>query len=548
MITLCTERQDHWQGSASAGIRRFKAVIAALAVAMLIGSSLLVEARDNRETQNVSGWAVHVHRDLLKQNSEQTRKALELLKRQLDEIARVVSSTAVAELKEVPLYFSPEYPGTEPRAEFHPDAGWLRANGRDPAMAKAIEFSNLRQFEAEMNRMPNFALHELAHAYHDRVLPQGFANPDIRAAYERARARGKYDRVERWFGNDRSNPFERAYAMTDAMEYFAETSEAFFSRNDFFPFTRDELKAHDPEMFALLGELWGVQMVSQREAGSQASTNAARSGGLTADSPVTFPMQGALPARFPPDVKIQSEPAAEAYYIFSSPCRSLTQIAAIQQEMPSGQFTPPPADWKHLSRTRRILTEGGELRLLALGDSIVNDTMRSGWVALLQEAYPKARIQATVYVRGGGGCQHYKGEGRVTKYILPRKPDLVFIGGISQRDIECIREVIWQLRAGLPDVEILLASGAFGTVDPRDAAALARAPHSGTGDYGRALKSLAAGQRCAYLDMTGPWAEYLRSAKVHPHRFYRDVVHANEFGEQVLAKIMMAFWTAPASP
>jgi hypothetical protein len=26
------------------------------------------------------------------------------------------------------------------------------------------------------------------------------------------------------------------------------------------------------------------------------------------------------------------------------------------------------------------------------------------------------------------------------------------------------------------------------------------------------------------------------------------VVHANEFGEQILAKIMMAFWTAPDHP
>jgi hypothetical protein len=30
--------------------------------------------------------------------------------------------------------------------------------------------------------------------------------------------------------------------------------------------------------------------------------------------------------------------------------------------------------------------------------------------------------------------------------------------------------------------------------------------------------------------------------------FYRDVVHANEYGEQVLAKIMLAFWTAPDEP
>jgi len=273
---------------------------------------------------------------------------------------------------------------------------------------------------------------------------------------------------------------------------------------------------------------------------------AARPGGMMTDSPVTFPKEGALPARFPPDVKERGEPAEMDYYLFSSPCRSLGQIAAIQKEMPPGQFTAPPADWTHLPRTHRILTEGGDLRLLALGDSIVNDTMRSGWVAQLQEAYPKARIQATVYVRGGGGCQHYREEGRVAKYILPRKPDLVFIGGISQKDIASIREVIHQLRAGLPDVEILLATGTFGTADPRDAVALAQAPHSGTGTYGQALKALAAEENCAYLDMTTPWAEYIRSSKVHPHLFYRDVVHANECGEQILAKIMMAFW-APAS-
>jgi hypothetical protein len=46
--------------------------------------------------------------------------------------------------------------------------------------------------------------------------------------------------------------------MTNAKEYFAECSEAFFTRNDFYPFTKDELKKHDPEMFALLTKLWGA--------------------------------------------------------------------------------------------------------------------------------------------------------------------------------------------------------------------------------------------------------------------------------------------------
>jgi lysophospholipase L1-like esterase len=272
-----------------------------------------------------------------------------------------------------------------------------------------------------------------------------------------------------------------------------------------------------------------------------AVNTAARPGDMMADSPVSF-ANGVLPAKYPPDVPEQNEPAEKDYYIFSSPCRSLAQINRIQSEMPQGTFSAPPHDWKYLQQTRRILTEGGELRVLGLGDSIVNDTMRSGWVAKLQEAYPKADIKTTVYVRGGGGCQHYKNEGRVEKYILPRKPDLVFIGGISQESIAGIREVIHQLRAGLPNVEILLATGTFGTTDPRNEEALAQATHSGTASYGHALKTLADDEHCAYLDMTTPWAEYIRSTKLHPHMFYRDVVHANEYGEQILAKILMAFW------
>ena len=46
--------------------------------------------------------------------------------------------------------------------------------------------------------------------------------------------------------------------------------------------------------------------------------------------------------------------------------------------------------------------------------------------------------------------------------------------------------------------------------------------------------------------MTTPWAQYIVSSGLHPHRFYRDPVHANEFGEQILSKIMMGFWD-PAS-
>ncbi len=207
-------------------------------------------------TREIEGWTVLVSEQLLEQDKEATGRALELLTIQLQEINQVVPAAVVVELHKVPLWISPEYPNVIPRAEYHPDAGWLRENNRDPAMEKAVEFTNVRIFEREMLRMPNFALHELAHAYHDRVLPDGFGNEAIKGAFDRAKAEGLYDDVEQRFGDGRSANV-RAYAITNPQEYFAECSEAFFSTNDFFPFTRDQLAQFDPGMFEVLKEVWG---------------------------------------------------------------------------------------------------------------------------------------------------------------------------------------------------------------------------------------------------------------------------------------------------
>ena len=211
-------------------------------------------AEPERETRDIEGWTAHISRRLLADDAAATAKALDLLAAQLREIKRIVPAAAVAHLQKVPLWISPEYAGVQPKAEYHPNVGWLREHGRDPAMVKGVEFTNVRIFEREVSRMPVFVLHELAHAFHDRVL--GFENAEIEAAYERAKKSGSYERVERRNGSGRPNTFDRAYAMTNAKEYFAETSEAFFGANDFFPFTRDDLAKHDPEMLRLLERLW----------------------------------------------------------------------------------------------------------------------------------------------------------------------------------------------------------------------------------------------------------------------------------------------------
>jgi hypothetical protein len=221
---------------------------------LIRGSARKRDADANgRETRTVSGWTLHIRKELLTGDREKTEKAVILLKEMLDEIVRVVPAKAVEDMRKVPLYFSPEYQGIGACAEYHPDAGWLKDHKRDPAMAKCVEFTNVAIFDAERRRMPNFALHELAHAWHDRVL--SFDELRIKKAYIKAEGGGTYNDVEHRDAEGRTRK-GRSYAMTNHKEYFAETTEAFFSTNDIFPFNKEELKKHDPDMFTLLEQVW----------------------------------------------------------------------------------------------------------------------------------------------------------------------------------------------------------------------------------------------------------------------------------------------------
>jgi len=203
----------------------------------------------------VHGWTVHLNDLLWADDPQATSAMLDLLAIQLDRVADAVPPKALRQLRKVPIWVNQLYDGVRPTAEYHPNPGWLKNNDRDPAMAKAVEITNVATFPADDHRMPYLLLHELAHAYHDRVL--GFNQPKILAAYQKAKKSGTYDKVKRFTG--KTTKIAKAYAMADHKEYFAETTEALFGKNDFYPFTRDELQKHDPGMHLHLIELWGLQ-------------------------------------------------------------------------------------------------------------------------------------------------------------------------------------------------------------------------------------------------------------------------------------------------
>ena len=93
-------------------------------------------------------------------------------------------------------------------------------------------------------------MHELAHAYHDQVLAWEYE--PLVEAYEAAVTGGQYEKVLHVSGRE-----QRHYALTNHKEYFAEATEAWFGSNDFYPFVRPELKAHDAKLYEVVESIWG---------------------------------------------------------------------------------------------------------------------------------------------------------------------------------------------------------------------------------------------------------------------------------------------------
>ncbi len=224
-----------------------------------LGKAAVQMAGRDRQVRDIRGWTLRIDERLIAKDAAMVEKAVVLLDAQLAKVERLIPAKAVERLRSVPINFTQPYVSGRGTAEYHGGLAWVKQVGREIALAKAIEFTNVDRLEPEIRRMPVLVLHELAHAYHDQVVPGGYQNPDILTAYRQAKAAGTYDAVKRWTGEKFVDKPTKAYAMTNQMEYFAETTEAYFDRNDMEPFDRAELKAKDPTVVPVLEQLWGLR-------------------------------------------------------------------------------------------------------------------------------------------------------------------------------------------------------------------------------------------------------------------------------------------------
>jgi dipeptidyl-peptidase-4 len=202
--------------------------------------------------KTIEGWTVHVDPAMLKgEHAKAGSRALKMLGNHLQRITIFMPEEQLKTMQTLEIWIEHHHP-TLGNMQYHPGARWLSDHRHDPRLLKKVHIPRAAALlsRQQILKHPAVILHELAHSYHDQIL--GFDHPKVEDAFNRAMAAGKYKEVLLYTGRT-----VKHYGTTNAKEFFAEGTEAYFYRNDFYPFVAAELEIYDPFFFEVLKEIWG---------------------------------------------------------------------------------------------------------------------------------------------------------------------------------------------------------------------------------------------------------------------------------------------------
>jgi hypothetical protein len=234
--------------------------LAALATGSIAyGADVPGGAPKGYERRELEGFTVYVSKDVFQHRVDRWgRQPLTVLERELNDLKRILVPRIVRVLQEVPVWVEwDSVSRIAPQAlalYYHRGSGdMLAAKGVDSRKEGCIEVLSLRVLGEQ--RHPGTALqqiitlHEMAHAVQDRLI--GWDNPELLATFQQAVDRKLYDEV-----NDRFGHRGKAYARTNAAEYFAEISCAFLDSCNYYPFNYMQLQGYDSAGFAFVERVW----------------------------------------------------------------------------------------------------------------------------------------------------------------------------------------------------------------------------------------------------------------------------------------------------
>jgi hypothetical protein len=206
---------------------------------------------------NLVGWTLYLEQELVARHPALARAATRRLGAKLTGVLDLLPTRTHELLRRLPIFLllgeESSLGGRDNGAEyFQRDAPkfWPLLDRRWSSALVIYSARNYQQLSEEW--ATRVLVHELAHAWQLEQWPE--KQPDILGAWEHAVHTGLYTHVKAVNGT----MLDRAYALENQLEYFAELSCAYFWRGEYAPFDRAALRQYDPAGFAMIEQMWGV--------------------------------------------------------------------------------------------------------------------------------------------------------------------------------------------------------------------------------------------------------------------------------------------------
>lgn len=222
------------------------------------------------------------------------------------------------------------------------------------------------------------------------------------------------------------------------------------------------------------------------------------------------------------------------------------EVLAWSDSILAGVAVPAPQGTGALPRTAATTRGGGRLRIVFLGDSIMQDAANSPVDLWLEQAHPAVDAEIVTAIDGGAGMERWNNPDKFPGHdlnlqaaVIGQKPDLVLIGGISTRSADDTRAIIGRIHdgaaeIGAPTPDIALMTGPFGEW---------RSPSMGLD--AATLLAIAEERGCGFLDLRSACQSVMAGAG-DPSVFYRDAIHGSAAGKHLQGRIIAA-WLLNAS-
>ena len=210
----------------------------------------------------ILGFTVHMSAEDTDDHPEKAEEMLWYVRAQLQKMIEVLPLSKVKLLRTVEIWVNDDYDEDDEICGY---ACYVQEGYTGDAFFQDRDGSVIiRDFEVPIDDAwcctHALIIHEMAHAFHDQFIVDGWDNEDINTTYRVSKALVDYEDNEvmyPWW----SNQLRDHYGMTNDREYFATMTETYFTRYYVYPHNVRDLYEHDQSAYWMIYSFWYAAVV-----------------------------------------------------------------------------------------------------------------------------------------------------------------------------------------------------------------------------------------------------------------------------------------------